>query len=287
MKYKDLIEKRIEEVLGKKRFFADDFLTKIIDFFEGKINDVLLDDLVKALLSDDNLMKMTKGSRFAYVIMRGLNVHIWNAQMIVDTLAMLNLSEDQLMEMINYDISDINDSNIIDNMIRYLIIEYPQLLNYKTGMSGLKNKDFEVPEMILYGSIPVCACTLDLSESYLNNVNDSLIVDDVFTRDSLRGLKLGERLFKEIFKEMTSKFPDRTLMGVRLMASNKGGQRFYRRLGATLFDLETLEELDEVGEEYGKNNIGFYYTVETIKEHANREIELPTMEGELKRVSSK
>lgn len=285
MKYQELINRRILEVFDIKRFFADDLLIKIVNYLDGKIDDYLLDDFVKVLVSDENLLNLRSG--YPNVFSKKPNIHFWNADMLVSTMEMLSLTPEQLAEMVRYSINDLGSNNVLDKMVRYLIINNQQLLQHRSNMYKMEREE-EVQDFMMFGNIPICVCSLGLSESYYPGMKGSVVFDDLLTRDSLRGLKIGERLFKEMFKKMVEMYPDRDLFAVRVMASNRGGQRFYQRLGGVLFDLDTNEPIDEARlDEYGKENIGVLFTKEIIKKYAYEEIELPTMEDELKRVSIK
>ncbi len=286
MKYQELINEKYLEIFQNKKPFPVELLINIVSYLDGKVDDFLLNDFVNALLSSDNLFKMTKNSRFINVFSRDFSVHIWNAKMILDTLEMARLDKDELSSLVRYSIS--GESNIIDNMVRYLVINKSELLHYYSRVDDLEDGE-EVKEAMFLGSIPLSACTLTLAENYFPDLRDAIVFDDLLTRDSLRGLKIGERLFKEIFKEMIEKYPDRDLIAFRLMAKNKGGQKFYKRLGAVFFDLnDTAREIDEHAlDEYSEGDIGVFFSRDVIKRKALEEIEEVTMEDEIKRVSSK
>lgn len=286
MKYQELINKRYLETFQNKRPFPVNLLVNIVAYFEGRVDDFLLNDLINALVSSDNLLKMEDNSRFIQIFSKDFFVNVWNQEMILNTLEKANLDKDELSKLIRYSIN--GDSNIIDNMVRYLIINHSELLHYYSSVDDL-DKSEEVKQAMFLGDIPLSACTLTLAEKYFPDMTKSIVFDDLLTRDSLRGLKIGERLFKEIFKEIVTRYPDRDLIAIRLMAKNKGGQRFYKRLGAVFFDLnDTSKEIDEnLLDEYSEGDIGVFFSKDVIKRIAYEKIEEVTMEDEIKRVSSK
>lgn len=280
MKYQDLIFRRYEELFGNKKPFPIDYLTGLVDYLDGKIDDLLLDNLVNELVSKENLLDMTKGGHYFNVKSRYTSVHMWNLEIVLSTFDKLGISSDELSDMVSFAIDNKENGNIIDNMVRYLVINYNQALSYVSEMKELKDGiDKEVHVGIMIGDIVLCSCSLTLSENMFPDVTNAIIFDDLFTRPSLRGLKIGERLFKEIYKEMIKEFPDRSLFGCRLMAKNKGGQKFYKRLGGYFFNLEDVEEKvdDSLLDENSEGEIGVYFDQNVIREKALEEIELPSM----------
>ena len=283
MKYKDLIYKQYKEILGTKNLFPINFLLQMVDYLEGKIDDLLLENFVYAMVSEANFLDMSKSGKFSNVHSANVIVNYWNVEVIINTFDMLGLNRDQITEMVNFAIGNVDKANVFDSMVRYLVINNRQALSYVSNMKELKEyEDLEAQAGIKIGEIPLCKCILFLSENLSSGEKDSIIFDDLFTRASLRGLKIGELLFKEIYKEMSSRFPDRNLITFRLMANNFGGIKFYKRLGGKLFDLENPSQpIDET--QFDKNStwdIGVIFDKEIIKELAEEEIEMPNMNEE-------
>ena len=289
MKYQELVNKKYEELFKEKMPFKKDILYRLISYFDGLIDDMLLDDLANKLVSEENLLNMREDSKFMNVSSRDISTKVafWDIGDILRTLDKLGTDKEPLDELVRYAIGELNGSNVIDRMVRYLIINHNNMFKYYSEMDELDNKE-EVKVGLLYGDIPVSSCSLALSETYFPGNKESIIFDDLLTRKDLRGLKIGERLFKELFKELIKRFPDRDLVAVRLMAKNIDGQRFYTRLGGKLFDLDTGKEIDgSLIDEYSDDDIGVLFTKEVMKKIAFEDIVAPTMEDEMKRVSSK
>ncbi len=290
MKYQDIVDEKYEALFKGKVPFNKKILYKLISYFDGLIDDNLLDDFVNKLVSEENLLNMREGSKFMSVSSKDIatKVAFWEIEKVLSTLDKLGVTKEPLEELVRYSIDELNGSNVIDRMVRYLILNHNQLFKYYSEMDDLDDGDIEVKVGLLYGDIPVSSCALALSESYFDDDNDSIIFDDLLTRKDLRGLKIGERLLKEIFKEMVSKYPERDLVAFRLLAKNIDGQRFYTRLGGELFDLDTGQVLDEsLLDAFSEGDIGVRFTKEVIKKMAGEEIVPTTMEDEIKRVSSK
>jgi GNAT superfamily N-acetyltransferase len=290
MKYQDIVDEKYEALFKGKVPFNKKILYKLISYFDGLIDDNLLDDFVNKLVSEENLLNMREGSKFMSVSSKDIatKVAFWEIEKVLSTLDKLGVTKEPLEELVRYSIDELNGSNVIDRMVRYLILNHNQLFKYYSEMNDLDDGDIEVKVGLLYGDIPVSSCALALSESYFDDDNDSIIFDDLLTRKDLRGLKIGERLLKEIFKEMVSKYPERDLVAFRLLAKNIDGQRFYTRLGGELFDLDTGQVLDEsLLDAFSEGDIGVRFTKEVIKKMAGEEIVPTTMEDEIKRVSSK
>ncbi len=290
MKYQDIVDEKYEALFKGKVPFNKKILYKLISYFDGLIDDNLLDDFVNKLVSEENLLNMREGSKFMSVSSKDIatKVAFWEIEKVLSTLDKLGVTKEPLEELVRYSIDELNGSNVIDRMVRYLILNHNQLFKYYSEMDDLDDGDIEVKVGLLYGDIPVSSCALALSESYFDDDNDSIIFDDLLTRKDLRGLKIGERLLKEIFKEMVSKYPERDLVAFRLLAKNIDGQRFYTRLGGELFDLDTGQVLDEsLLDAFSEGDIGVRFTKEVIKKMAREEIVPTTMEDEIKRVSSK
>jgi GNAT superfamily N-acetyltransferase len=290
MKYQDIVDEKYEALFKGKVPFNKKILYKLISYFDGLIDDNLLDDFVNKLVSEENLLNMREGSKFMSVSSKDIatKVAFWEIEKVLSTLDKLGVTKEPLEELVRYSIDELNGSNVIDRMVRYLILNHNQLFKYYSEMDDLDDGDIEVKVGLLYGDIPVSSCALALSESYFDDDNDSIIFDDLLTRKDLRGLKIGERLLKEIFKEMVSKYPERDLVAFRLLAKNIDGQRFYTRLGGELFDLDTGQVIDEsLLDAFSEGDIGVRFTKEVIKKMAGEEIVPATMEDEIKRVSSK
>ncbi len=290
MKYQDIVDEKYEALFKGKVPFNKKILYKLISYFDGLIDDNLLDDFVNKLVSEENLLNMREGSKCMSVSSKDIatKVAFWEIEKVLSTLDKLGVTKEPLEELVRYSIDELNGSNVIDRMVRYLILNHNQLFKYYSEMDDLDDGDIEVKVGLLYGDIPVSSCALALSESYFDDDNGSIIFDDLLTRKDLRGLKIGERLLKEIFKEMVSKYPERDLVAFRLLAKNIDGQRFYTRLGGELFDLDTGQVLDEsLLDAFSEGDIGVRFTKEVIKKMAGEEIVPTTMEDEIKRVSSK
>ena len=290
MKYQDIVDEKYEALFKGKVPFNKKILYKLISYFDGLIDDNLLDDFVNKLVSEENLLNMREGSKFLSASSKDIatKVAFWEIEKVLSTLDKLGVTKEPLEELVRYSIDELNGSNVIDRMVRYLILNHNQLFKYYSEMDDLDDGDIEVKVGLLYGDIPVSSCALALSESYFDDDNGSIIFDDLLTRKDLRGLKIGERLLKEIFKEMVSKYPDRDLVAFRLLAKNIDGQRFYTRLGGELFDLDTGQVINEsLLDAFSEGDIGVRFTKEVIKKMAREEIVPTTMEDEIKRVSSK
>ncbi len=290
MKYQDIVDEKYEALFKGKVPFNKKILYKLISYFDGLIDDNLLDDFVNKLVSEENLLNMREGSKFMSVSSKDIatKVAFWEIEKVLSTLDKLGVTKEPLEELVRYSIDELNGSNVIDRMVRYLILNHNQLFKYYSEMDDLDDGDIEVKVGLLYGDIPVSSCALALSESYFDDDNGSIIFDDLLTRKDLRGLKIGERLLKEIFKEMVSKYPERDLVAFRLLAKNIDGQRFYTRFGGELFDLDTGQVLGEsLLDAFSEGDIGVRFTKEVIKKMAREEIVPTTMEDEIKRVSSK
>lgn len=290
MKYQDIVDEKYEALFKGKVPFNKKVLYKVISYFDGLIDDNLLDDFVNKLVSEENLLNMREGSKFLSASSKDITTKVafWEIEKVLSTLDKLGVTKEPLEELVRYSIDELNGSNVIDRMVRYLILNHNQLFKYYSEMDDLDDGDIEVKVGLLYGDIPVSSCALALSESYFDDDNGSIIFDDLLTRKDLRGLKIGERLLKEIFKEMVSKYPDRDLVAFRLLAKNIDGQRFYTRLGGELFDLDTGQVINEsLLDAFSEGDIGVRFTKEVIKKMAGEEIVPTTMEDEIKRVSSK
>ena len=243
MKYQEYIYRCYEETFGVKKPFPVEYLIGVVNYLDGKIDELLLDNFVEALVSKENLLDMQKGGSYLNIKSKNASAHMWNLEIVLSTFDNLRITSEELNDMVSFAIDNKDKANMIDNMVRYLVINYNQALSYVSEMKDLKeDEDFEIHVGIKLGNIPLCSCTLALSESMFPDITDSIVFDDLFTRPSLRGLKIGERLFKEIYKEIIKEFPDRSLFACRLMAKNKGGQKFYKKLGGTFFNLEDSSE---------------------------------------------
>ena len=110
-----------------------------------------------------------------------------------------------------------------------------------------------------------CLGNFDLGTMLCEAETDKVYFDEVHTRKNLTGTKIGEVMFRKLFKMIHDDFPNKDLYTLRLLKKNEGAKRFYERMGGIVYD-------------YGsESDFGVVYKKEDLEELSKKIIIPPSL----------